>query len=113
MSLVKLNISFFTDSPEDYNSSEAKNKTPRTLKISTHEKGIQIYGHVYKYSFNTKSWKKVVMILKDSVLYELGGLEDKIAKSANVILGYELDLDAKVDIYYNIHIPKIDYISNE
>ena len=103
MSLVKLNISFFTDSPEDYNSSKAKNKAPRTLEISTHEKGIQIYGHVYKYNEDTKSWKKVVMILKDSVLYELGGLEDKIAKSANVILGYELDLDVKVNKYILQH----------
>ena len=96
MSLDKLNILFFTDSPEDYNSSKAENKSPRILEISTHENGIQIYGHVYKYSFNTKSWKKVVMILKDSVLYELGGLEDKIAKSDTVIMGYELDLDYKV-----------------
>ena len=67
------------------------------LKISTKDEGVQIYGQVYKYSKNTRAWKKVVVILKDFVLYELGGLDDTVAKLSTVILGYKLEPDFKVN----------------
>ena len=86
------------------------------MKISTKDEGIQIYGQVYKYSKNTRAWKKVVVILKDSVLYELGGLDDTVAKLSTVILGYKLEPDFKVNAMdfqnYLICSPKHPVLTN-
>ena len=62
---------------------------------------ISIKGQLYKYSSNTKCWKKVWMVLKEFALYEMGALEDKAAKECWPIMGYEIEPNYEVKEYLN------------
>ena len=76
--------------------SNSKKKVKSKLEISTRDEGIRIYSKMYKHNSTKGSWEKRVMILKDTSLYELGGIDDTIAKSVTVILGYKLEPNYQV-----------------
>ena len=61
------------------------------------------------YMFNKKAgtWKKVWVILKDSVIYVLKAIEDKKAQSNTPIMGYELEADYKVCYKHTAFVFKI------
>ena len=71
-------------------------KKTNILKISTRDKGIQFHSILYRFCEHTREWKKVVIILKDHVLYELEGIEDNIAKKSYVIVGYIIESNFKL-----------------
>ena len=50
-----------------------------------------MHSILYKFSERKRLWKKAVIILKDHILYELGGINDKVAKKSTNILGYKLE----------------------
>ena len=50
-----------------------------------------MHSILYKFSERKRLWEKAVIILKDNILYELGGINDKVAKKSTFILGYKLE----------------------
>ena len=71
-------------------------KKSNILKISTRDKGIKFHSILYRFSECTRKWEKVVIILKDHVLYELEDIEDKVAKKSYVIVGYKIEPNFKL-----------------
>ena len=50
----------------------------------------------WKDAFCTRKWEKLVIILKDHVLYELEDIEDNLAKKSYVIVGYKIEPNFKL-----------------
>ena len=69
----------------------SRKKINKILLINVDDPKITIKGQLYKYSPNTKSWRKVWMVLKEFALFEMGALEDKYAKKSWPIMGYQIE----------------------
>lgn len=69
----------------------SRKKINKILLINVNDPKITIKGQLYKYSSNTKSWRKVWMVLKEFALFEMGALEDKYAKKSWPIMGYQIE----------------------
>ena len=74
-----------------------KSVKPNNVKIiDYHDPDCQMKSSLYMFNKKAGTWRKVWMILKDSVIYVLKAIEDKKAQSNTPIMGYELEADYKV-----------------
>ena len=74
-----------------------KSVKPNNVKIiDYHDPDCQMKSSLYMFNKKAGTWRKVWVILKDSVIYVLKAIEDKKAQSNTPIMGYELEADYKV-----------------
>ena len=74
-----------------------KSVKPNNVKIiDYHDPDCQMKSSLYMFNKKAGTWRKVWVILKDSVIYVLKAIEDKKAQSNTPIMGYDLEADYKV-----------------
>ena len=74
-----------------------KSVKPSNAKIiDYHDPDCQMKSSLFMFNKKAGTWRKVWVILKDSVIYVLKAIEDKKAQSNTPIMGYELEADYQV-----------------
>ena len=78
----------------------SQKKVPNRLKVSGNDVNAQMKGYLYVQHSKTSGWRKVWIVLKDRVLYELRAPEDGTAVKGNPILGYKLEAEYILEVSY-------------
>ena len=76
---------------KDSNKSATGKKVPKRLQVSADDPDAKMKGYLYKHSKSSGGWKKVWIVLKSSVIFELRAASDAVAQSDDPILGWNLE----------------------
>ena len=98
---VKIKVFLLLDSTDGESSKNpiksVKSVKPNNAKkIDYHDPDCQMKSSLHMFNKKAGTWRKVWVILKDSVIYVLKAIEDKKAQSNTPIMGYELEADYQV-----------------